>query len=94
VETKNLISEFDESPCLWYIFDKDYKNKDIKARALTKIALLLDFSVDEVLRKLHNLRCQYTSELKKTRVKKSGPGASERYKSQWPHFDVFLAFRF
>jgi hypothetical protein len=43
---------------------------------------------------LHNFRCQYNSELKKTRVKKSGQEASERYKSQWLYFDVFLAFRF
>jgi hypothetical protein len=57
----NLISEFEESPCLWNVFDKDYKNKDMKSRALTKIALSLGFSVYDVKRKLHNLRFQYTN---------------------------------
>jgi hypothetical protein len=80
-ETRNLISVFEESPCLWNIFNKDYKNKDMKARALTKISLSLCFSVYEVKRKLHNFRCQCTSELKKTRVKKSGQGASGRCRS-------------
>jgi hypothetical protein len=87
-ETKDLISEFEESPCLWNVFDKGYKNKDMKAAALKKIALSLGFSVGEIKRKLHNLRCQYTSEEKKTLVKKSGQGASDRYKSQWPYFDM------
>jgi hypothetical protein len=93
-ETRNLISEFEESPCLWNVFDKDCNNKDMKARALAKIALLLDFSVYEVKRKPHNFRCHCTSELKERRVKECGQGASERYKSQWPYFYVFLAFRF
>jgi hypothetical protein len=65
-ETKNLISEFEETPCLWNVFDKGYKNKDMKAAALEKIALSLGFSVVEIKRKLHNLRCQFTSELQKT----------------------------
>jgi hypothetical protein len=93
-ETRNLISESEESPCLWNVFDKECKNKGMKARALTKIALSPGFSVYEVKRKLNNFRCQYTSELKKTRVKKSGQDASERCKSQWPYSDVCLAFRF
>jgi hypothetical protein len=38
-ETKNLISDFEESSCLWNVFDKGYKNKDMKAAALKKIAL-------------------------------------------------------
>jgi hypothetical protein len=65
LETRKLISEFEESPCLWNAFGKDCKNKDRKARALTKIALSLGFSVYEVKRKLNNFRCQYNSELKK-----------------------------
>jgi hypothetical protein len=48
-ETRNLISEFEESLCLWNIFSKVYKNtKDMKSRALTKNALSLGFSVYEV----------------------------------------------
>jgi hypothetical protein len=85
-ETKNLISEFEETPCLWNVFDKGYTNKDMKAAALEKIALSLGFSAVEIKRKLHNLRCQFTSELQKTVHKKSGQGASDRYKSQWPYF--------
>jgi hypothetical protein len=71
-ETRNLISQFEDSPCLWDVFNKVYKNKDMKSTAVTKIALSLGVQVDKVKRKMHNLRCQYTSELKKTRIKKSG----------------------
>jgi hypothetical protein len=58
----------------------------MKAGALEKVALSLGFSAVEIKRKLHNLRCQFTSELKKTVHKKSGQGACDRYKSQWPYF--------
>jgi hypothetical protein len=46
---------------------------------VTKIALSRGIKVDEVKIKINNLRCQYTSELNKTRIKKSGQGANERY---------------
>jgi hypothetical protein len=93
-ETRNLISQFEDSPCLWDVFNKDYKNKDMKSTAVTKIALSLGVKVDKGIRKMHNLRYQYTSELKKTRItktrlKKSGQGSNETYKSQWPYFDAF-----
>jgi hypothetical protein len=55
-ETKNLISQFEETLLLWNVFDKGYKNKDMKEAALEKIALSLGFSVVEIKRKLHNLR--------------------------------------
>jgi hypothetical protein len=38
-----------------YSFGKGYKNKDIKAAALKKTALLSGFSVGEIKRKLHNV---------------------------------------
>jgi hypothetical protein len=50
----------------------------MKSTAVTKFALSLGVKVDEVKRKMHNLRCQYRSELKKTRIK-TGQGANERY---------------
>jgi hypothetical protein len=107
-ETRHLISQFEDSPCLWDMFNKDYRNKDMKSTAVTKIALSLGVKVDEVKRKIYTLRyynyhetrkggqgpiwaaaplmmmmmmmrCQYTSELKKTRINKSGQGANERY---------------
>ncbi|KDR21917.1 hypothetical protein L798_00468 [Zootermopsis nevadensis] len=42
-------------------------------------------SVREVQRKLHNLRCQYTGELRKARTKKSGKDTADTYRSQWPY---------
>jgi hypothetical protein len=80
LETRNLIPQFEDLPCPWDEFiNKDYKNKAMKSKAVTKITLSLGVKVDKVKRKLHYLRCQYTSELKKTRIKKSGQGANERY---------------
>jgi hypothetical protein len=48
LETKNLISEFEKSPCLCNVIGKGYKNKDVKAAPLRKIALSLGFSVGEI----------------------------------------------
>jgi hypothetical protein len=87
-ETRNLISHFQDSPCLWDVFDKDYKNRYKKSTAVRKIALSFGINADEVKRKLHNLRRQYTHELKKTRIKKYGQGERERCKPQWPYFDA------
>jgi hypothetical protein len=48
LETKNLISEFEEPPCLCNVIDKGYRNKDMKAAPPRKIALSLGFSVGEI----------------------------------------------
>jgi hypothetical protein len=46
LETRSLILQLEESPCLWNIFHKDYKSKGMKATALTKIAKSLYFIVE------------------------------------------------
>jgi hypothetical protein len=40
-ETGNLVSQFEDSPGLWDVFSKDYKNKDVKSTAVTKINRLI-----------------------------------------------------
>ncbi|CAI6353541.1 unnamed protein product [Macrosiphum euphorbiae] len=51
------------------------------------IAQKLEITSAEVGRKLHNLRCQMNSELRKIKNKKSGAGADEIVKSSWEFFD-------
>jgi hypothetical protein len=36
-KTRKLISEFEDLPCLWDIFSKDYRNNDMKAIAVKKL---------------------------------------------------------
>jgi hypothetical protein len=50
-ETRNLLSQFEDSPYLWDVFNKDYKNKDMKSTAATKIALSLGVKADKFLEK-------------------------------------------
>jgi hypothetical protein len=32
-ETRNLISQFEDSPCLWDVFNKDYKNNGCEKKS-------------------------------------------------------------
>ena len=43
-------------------------------------------AVEEVKKKLTNIRTQYTREKTKTRKRKTGQGAAEIYTSKWQHF--------
>ncbi|XP_069692690.1 uncharacterized protein [Periplaneta americana] len=85
-ETKRLIEAYKLESCLWNVFDSNYKSKDLRNRAMSKIAETAQASLEEVQRKLHNLRCQYTGELRKTKTRKSGNGAGDTYVSTWPYF--------
>jgi hypothetical protein len=50
-ETGNLVSQFEDSPGLWDVFNKDCKNEDMKSTVVTKITLSLGVKVYEVKRK-------------------------------------------
>ena len=44
------------------------------------------YTEDEVIKKLRNLRTQYTWEKQKVKIRKTGQGADEVYQSKWSHY--------
>ena len=83
-----LIELYECNPCLWDCRNSDYKNRILKSEVCATIAGELSATVEEINRKLHNLRSQWHSEIKKFKIKKSGSGAEEVYKSNWWCFDA------
>lgn len=53
-----LINLYEEKDFLWNVNHKLYTNRDKKMSAFEEIATKLNFDVNEVQRKIHNLRNQ------------------------------------
>ncbi|MCG8432299.1 MAG: MADF domain-containing protein [Candidatus Omnitrophica bacterium] len=82
--TFQLINEYQNHPCLWEVASVDYKNRILKAQAWNAVAEKVDRGVEEVQRKVHNLRNQFSSELKKMSTR-SGQGTDQTYTSGWKY---------
>ncbi|KAI8129488.1 hypothetical protein CVS40_1076 [Lucilia cuprina] len=65
-EISNLISLYRQYECLWNTSHEDYNNYEVKQNAWQDIAASCDKEVDEVKKKLKNLRSAYVSEKKKS----------------------------
>ncbi|KAJ8942302.1 hypothetical protein NQ314_010098 [Rhamnusium bicolor] len=87
-EVKILISLYEENPILWDVRSATYRNRNKKQEMLELIATKLNTNVNEITRKLHNLRSQFMQEVKKLKIKKSGAGTDEVYISNWPYFSA------
>lgn len=77
--TKDQIIELIEmlraAPALWDIKTKEYRDRNTKFDATTKIALHFQTNVDEISRKIKSLKTQFSRERKKIEEKsKSGAG--------------------
>nr|CAH7753080.1 unnamed protein product [Callosobruchus chinensis] len=72
---------YHNKPELWDVKSKIYQNRTKKQEALDQIAAKFQTTIEEMTRKIHNLRNQFNSELKKTRKKKSGQSTDEVYLS-------------
>ena len=84
---KTLIECYEQRPCLWNTFDKDYHNKDRKQLVLSEIEEILgDIPKEELQAKWNMLRGQYSREFHLVSKKKSGAGVDEQYKSKWQFF--------
>ncbi|XP_037815031.1 uncharacterized protein LOC119605792 [Lucilia sericata] len=69
-EITNLISLYRQYECLWNTSHEDYNNYEVKQNAWQDIAASCDKEVDEVKKKLKNLRSAYVSEKKKSEKSK------------------------
>lgn len=86
-DTNLLISMYSSRPELWNAKSKHYKNRMKKRQAFDEIAQTFSVTVDEIYRKMHNLRTQFNNELRKTK-RLSNQSVGEYYMSKWPYFDA------
>lgn len=89
-EIDELINMYHGKPELWDVKCKVYKDRVKKHNALTEIAGELNTTIEEIQRKIHNLRNQFNSEFKKITKTKSGQGTNELYVSKWPYYKSLL----
>ncbi|XP_059611029.1 uncharacterized protein LOC132257965 [Phlebotomus argentipes] len=81
-KTLQLISKYNASPILWDPNCKTYRNRELKTKAFDELAKSMKMSRKEVQRKLHNLRTQYNTEVRK--LQKTGKASEVK----WEFFDA------
>lgn len=82
-ETKDLITLYAVNECLWNKNLREYKDRDERISSIQSISDEMKISIEEINKKIHNLRNQYRFELNKT--KKRIPG-KPKYTTKWPYF--------
>ena len=71
----------------------DYHNSQKRKGAIDRIAESVNKSAEEVKKKIHTLRAQYSKEKTKMKTAKSGSGSQEMYVTKWEYFQA-LQFMF
>lgn len=87
LKTGELISSYYDSECLWNVHCPDFKDKQLKANAIKAIGTKFGTTEEEISRKIHNLRNQYNSEIKKISAR-AAPNPGAGYVSKWPYFHM------
>ncbi|KAH8233028.1 hypothetical protein KR026_003364 [Drosophila bipectinata] len=91
-----LIELYRASDCLWNHYSVMYKNKECRARAIEHICESLGITKIDYGKKVHNLRNQFNSELKKLerRLEESGGSSPTVEKAcRWEHFNTLMFLR-
>ena len=71
-DTFQLIAVYEGNPCLWDVQSNLYRDRGKKALAWKEIGAVVERDVIECQRKIHNLRNQYSAEIKKMGKKSQG----------------------
>ena len=87
-EILRLIERYQQHEILWNSKIPQYKNRGLKQESLGNLAKEFDTPVSEIQRKVHNLRCQLNSEVKKLKRRKLE--GAEDMKSSWEYFEPLL----
>ncbi|CAH1376579.1 uncharacterized protein [Tenebrio molitor] len=85
-EVQALIAAYQTHECLWNWQSPEYRDKTKRKKALATLSQMFNTNETEICRKLHNLRNQFGSELKKSKTKKVYD--DEPYVSRWPYFKL------
>ncbi|KAH8261661.1 hypothetical protein KR044_013014 [Drosophila immigrans] len=91
-----LIELYRASDCLWNHYSELYKNKDSRTKAIDHICSSLGITKYDYGKKVHNLRNQFNSELKKyeRRLKNAdGIRAISAKSCRWEHFETLMFLR-
>lgn len=93
-ETKDLITLYEINECLWNKNLREYKDRDERISSIQSISDEMKISIEEINKKIHNLRNQYRFELNKTKKKIVGkPRWVESlviiWRALWWFFDSF-----
>ncbi|XP_030758576.1 uncharacterized protein LOC115884213 [Sitophilus oryzae] len=92
-DTLHLISLIEDNQCLWNVTLADFKDRLKREKAVCNIASELKISSEDVKKKIHSLRTQYTNERSKMKKFKSGDSTTDRYKTKWEFYNA-LQFMF
>ena len=84
-QTLELIELLHVQECLWNVKNEVYKDRQKKKDALAAIASQMDINVNDVDKKITNLKNQFNREVNKMKTK-SGSGADDVYVSPWYAF--------
>lgn len=94
-----LIELYKKHECLWNHWHEAYKNKDKRNRAIEDICNKLQIPKFEFGKKIHNLRNQFNTEMKKLeqRIEEAGvsmddPNAMD-LRCKWSHFESLMFLR-
>lgn len=93
-----LIELYKKHECLWNHWHEAYKSKDKRNRAIEDICTTLNVQKFEFGKKIHNLRNQFNTEMKKLeqRIEEAGVSIDDsnaaELRCKWSHFEslVFL----
>lgn len=80
-----LIELLHVQECLWNVKNEVYKDRQKKKDALAAIASQMDMNVNDVDKKITNLKNQFNREVNKMKTK-SESGANDVYVSPWNAF--------
>lgn len=73
---------------LWNMKHPGYKNKSMKQLKYELLADIFGTTVEEITRKVHNLRTQFNNELRKIRKKQEVGEGGSAGGSNWEYFDA------
>ncbi|XP_070069582.1 uncharacterized protein [Drosophila takahashii] len=88
-----LIELYRSSDCLWNHYSELYKNKDCRAKAIDSICSSLGITKNDYGKKVHNLRNQFNSELKKLERRLEESGGDSEKTCRWEHFKTLMFLR-
>lgn len=90
--TLKFVKEYVLHECLWNFKDKNYRNKQVKQQAVSKIITAMEipnFGPKEVDLKIKSIRSTYSQELKKIKASEtSGAGMDSLYKPNVKWFTI------
>lgn len=94
-----LIELYRKHECLWNHWHESYKIREKRNRAIQEICTVLNCTKFEFGRKIHNLRNQFNTEMKKLeqRTEEAGvsldEGTHSELSSKWIHFESLRFLR-